>query len=603
MRKTFAPAVLGIIAAAGITACKFPSTSGDHRSGSDGVREHKSEFDLTTITDVTNNPKCPSGFETFKVEAENLKIGVNNFTITVGGTSYQLTVTLLDRKVWDWSSTLAMDIAISKGGDGARIYTYDPEIFSGQGLVSPNNGGGQVPDISHVQFCYDDGNPPPTPTPTPTATPTPTPPPPTPAPGKLAAALTTQPSLTRTHKWTIEKKALNSGVTVTQGSPVTLEYDVNMAYKGFAETGLKIAGQIVIVNGSADYEAIITGVSGTSTPGNNPLVITCPTVNSPQFPLAKGATLTCDYSVMNPTQGTGTISITVTTGTPNVTGTTASASYNTASAPFTDVDNCVLVSDPVVGTMPLLCAPDSKTFHYTNTVAANALNCGQQSISNTATYNAVGSTTTASSTANATINVVCPTPTPTPTPTATPTLPPFVNPKLTGSKYEDLNGNNRRDAGEPGLAGWKIFIDKNGNNILDAGEPFAVTNATGVYTMTLGPGTYNIRESKNPNYVKMTLDPAPITTVSGKDITGVDFGNLEVRRIVAIYPKLLLTGSNYANLINGTTAKQANEIAGWYETLLKRAPEYKWLQEYLRLILVGYKMPQIREMFRQKYGV
>ena len=41
-----------------------------------------------------------------------------------------------------------------------------------------------------------------------------------------------------------------------------------------------------------------------------------------------------------------------------------------------------------------------------------------------------------------------------------------------GVKFEDLYGDGSpREAGEPGLAGWTIYVDYNGNSVPDAGNP------------------------------------------------------------------------------------------------------------------------------------
>ena len=51
-----------------------------------------------------------------------------------------------------------------------------------------------------------------------------------------------------------------------------------------------------------------------------------------------------------------------------------------------------------------------------------------------------------------------------------------------GTKYNDLDADGVvGEAGEPGLAGWTIYVDYNGNNTFNAGEPSAVTGATGTY--------------------------------------------------------------------------------------------------------------------------
>ncbi|MEJ2707436.1 MAG: hypothetical protein P8074_07470, partial [Anaerolineales bacterium] len=63
----------------------------------------------------------------------------------------------------------------------------------------------------------------------------------------------------------------------------------------------------------------------------------------------------------------------------------------------------------------------------------------------------------------------------------------------TGYKYHDLNKNGDRDAGEPGLEGWTIYLDLNNNGQKDAGEPFAVTQADDPGTLADETGFYEIQ--------------------------------------------------------------------------------------------------------------
>src|SRR5262249_4334757 len=42
---------------------------------------------------------------------------------------------------------------------------------------------------------------------------------------------------------------------------------------------------------------------------------------------------------------------------------------------------------------------------------------------------------------------------------------------VTGTKFNDLDGDGVRDPGEPGLQGWTIYVDLNNNGTLDGGEP------------------------------------------------------------------------------------------------------------------------------------
>ena len=72
---------------------------------------------------------------------------------------------------------------------------------------------------------------------------------------------------------------------------------------------------------------------------------------------------------------------------------------------------------------------------------------------------------------------------------------------IQGTKWNDLNGNGVKDAGEPGLAGWTIYIDQNNNAKLDSGEKSTTTDANGNYSFTnLEPGTYTVAEVQRPGW-------------------------------------------------------------------------------------------------------
>ncbi len=69
-----------------------------------------------------------------------------------------------------------------------------------------------------------------------------------------------------------------------------------------------------------------------------------------------------------------------------------------------------------------------------------------------------------------------------------------LNSFITGTQFDDINGNGARDAGEAGLAGITVYSDLNNNTILDAGEPTAVTNSSGEYTLgPVWPGDHVLR--------------------------------------------------------------------------------------------------------------
>ncbi len=167
-----------------------------------------------------------------------------------------------------------------------------------------------------------------------------------------------------------------------------------------------------------------------------------------------------------------------------------------------------------------------------------------------------------------------------------------------GTKFQDTNGNGLRDAGEPGLQGFTIYLDANNNHVLDAGETSTVSDINGNFSFTnLAPGSYRVREVIQTNYVKMTNDPATILAASGGNVTTITFGNMPVSNLFVV-SKLALTGNNLNNYLNGTFGRQANYVANLYETLLGRAPDLNGLTYYVRMLMAGYNQTQVTAAFK-----
>ncbi len=97
-----------------------------------------------------------------------------------------------------------------------------------------------------------------------------------------------------------------------------------------------------------------------------------------------------------------------------------------------------------------------------------------------------------------------------------------------GYKFNDLNGNGQRDAGEPGLANWTMWIDLNGNGAKDSGEE-TLTNPDGSFFFTaLLPGTYTIHEEMQSGWVQTHPGGTGIHTITvqtGQPTVSVAFGN------------------------------------------------------------------------------
>ncbi|MEK6260165.1 MAG: SdrD B-like domain-containing protein [Planctomycetota bacterium] len=172
-----------------------------------------------------------------------------------------------------------------------------------------------------------------------------------------------------------------------------------------------------------------------------------------------------------------------------------------------------------------------------------------------------------------------------------------------GYKFQDTNGNGVRDLGEQGLQGFTIYIDADSDGVLDIGEARTTTGANGNFGFSnLPPGTYRVREVGQINFVQMTNDPADIVlTINGGRTSTVLFGNIPVANL-AVVSKLLFTGRNLTNLLNGTFGRQANFVANLYQnSALDRAPTLNELTYYLRLLMAGYTQEQITAMFRVDY--
>lgn len=104
---------------------------------------------------------------------------------------------------------------------------------------------------------------------------------------------------------------------------------------------------------------------------------------------------------------------------------------------------------------------------------------------------------------------------------------------VTGFKWNDLNGDGIRDAGEPALAGVYIYIDLDGDDRPDLGEPSTLTAADGSYRLTPpSAGTFTIREVVEPGFIQTFPGQAfsfeHVVNYNGvTPLAGLNFGNFE----------------------------------------------------------------------------
>lgn len=99
--------------------------------------------------------------------------------------------------------------------------------------------------------------------------------------------------------------------------------------------------------------------------------------------------------------------------------------------------------------------------------------------------------------------------------------------RIHGLKFEDRNMNGRRDAGEPGLHGWAIYLDLNTNGTYDADIDQATrTSRSGYYGFTVRPGRYHVRERLRDGwYQSVPRDEYVVHVAPGELVGRLHFGN------------------------------------------------------------------------------
>jgi hypothetical protein len=121
-----------------------------------------------------------------------------------------------------------------------------------------------------------------------------------------------------------------------------------------------------------------------------------------------------------------------------------------------------------------------------------------------------------------------------------------------GIKFNDLNGNGIKDAGESGLNGWTITLNSNGNTFSTS------TGANGGYMFDgLAAGDYTVGEIPQSGWIQTTPTTGTYTLAlsSGQIVTGNDFGNFKLGEI---------HGMKWEDLnVNGKKDLSEKGLAGW----------------------------------------
>jgi hypothetical protein len=108
-------------------------------------------------------------------------------------------------------------------------------------------------------------------------------------------------------------------------------------------------------------------------------------------------------------------------------------------------------------------------------------------------------------------------------------LPVIPTGSISGYKFEDVDGNSRKDEKDPGVSDFKIFIDANGNGKYDEGELHTKTGLGGYYIFEDLPlGTHIVCEVQKDDWTQ-TYPKDGCHTVElkkeDKEVENINFGN------------------------------------------------------------------------------
>jgi len=289
-------------------------------------------------TVVPGNPTCADlGYDFgFKPQPEPPPSGTypfpndpyNSVTIDTDGTALYT--------YFDWSSpTLGIDAVIVKGGDAANVYAYDPESFGDTGLHSPEKNG-NIPDVSHIEFCYD---------------------------YEVDVEKDAETSFTRTYEWDITKSVVPDTWHLFAGDSGTSRYTVAVEKTGFTDSDWAVSGNIYVAN-NTPFKATITSVSDEIS-GFGAAAVDCGVAFPYELP--SGGTLTCSYSASLSDGSNRTNTATVeTSGTVGGGEGTAGVVFG---APTTEVNKEINVTDSNAGSWGPVSGTTSWTYEKTFTEA------------------------------------------------------------------------------------------------------------------------------------------------------------------------------------------------------------------------------------------
>jgi uncharacterized protein YkwD len=118
-----------------------------------------------------------------------------------------------------------------------------------------------------------------------------------------------------------------------------------------------------------------------------------------------------------------------------------------------------------------------------------------------------------------------------------PVTPPAVDAKgiVTGLIFKDRNASTVREAGEPVLAKWRVFVDLNGDGVYEPSEPSALSNARGVFKISIAAGDYTLKVVQKKGFeATANADGQEITVNSGETLPISPFSERNIPVVKAV---------------------------------------------------------------------
>ena len=143
-------------------------------------------------------------------------------------------------------------------------------------------------------------------------------------------------------------------------------------------------------------------------------------------------------------------------------------------------------------------------------------------------------------------------------------IPPTKTPpggSITGTVFNDANGNGKQDSGDLGIANVSVYIDTTSAAVFKTGDPETTTNASGIYTFTgLSAGTYVVRQIL-PSGDTQTLPTRGygnhVTLAANQSATNINFG--DENSTVVTPPGGSISGTVF-NDANGNGKQDSGEL-------------------------------------------